>query len=770
MFGVGFSTTFGSALLADVWGDRAGMTAFWLPRERRLGAASSADRARALSSVIEAAVAALPGDPMALRPGALHLSTAHHEGGTVVVGLQRVPESIRIPALAVVVIPEDELVGYFRSLGALGLAAVGALLLMGVAVAVWVAHRVARPLRRVADELGRVGEFDLSDTERLSSRIREVATVGDATAKMKGSLRSFARYVPTEVVRDVLATGGEARLGGTVRSLTLFFSDIQGFTSLSEGRPPQAVVEELGAYLAVVTAAITGSRGTVDKFVGDGIVAFFNAPREDAAHAASACRAALGVQAALAAARPGWAVAGRPAFPTRIGLHTADVVVGNIGTPERFAYTVIGDGANYASRLEALNKEYGTWILASRKTRDEAGPGFAWRRVDRTTVAGRAGDDDVFELLGLEGQVAPTVLAARDAYEAAFVAYLERRFPEAAAGFDAAATGRPGDRSGRRARRARPCVRGRAAAGRVDGRLPPPRQVGAAPWQLHGLVPTGRTGEARPAVARRGRRIGPRPAPSDARARPSRLAARPPDGGRLCRAGPRPRAELRDRDVSARVADPVRHRRELRLVEQAEQPDGLLDLHPVADVEPTAPGTHHEEVGRGLEFRLEPLDGRAGHRTEELGLEGHGPVGRGQHPHLEVAAPARRVATVREHHRAPRAAHVGQELAVDGLHVQPDHVVPQRRADDPRLEPRGPVLVGELRERARHLVEDVPRIDAVPDEGRRRRHVHARKLPRTRPHRPRPPRNPAREIRGFYAPRHGPPTDETRATDSSRAA
>lgn len=445
VLGVGFSTAFGSSVLAGMWGERAGLAAMYAPDARRIGASSSPERARAAQAVILEAVAGLPGGVESLAAGRPALTTASHEGQAVVIGLQRLPESLSMPAVAVVLVPEDDLVGHFGALGAVGLAASGALLLAGVALALWVAHRVTLPLRRVAADLERVGSFDLAEAEPLRSGIREVATLGEATARMKRSLRSFGRYVPTEVVRDVVRLGGEARLGGGVRTLTLMFTDIQGFTTLAEGQPPDRLVASLGEYLAVATEAIAGSHGTVDKFVGDGVVAFFNAPRDDAEHAAHAAEAALRLQEGLARARAGWAAAGKPAFPTRVGLHTADVVVGNIGTPERFAYTVIGDGANYAARLEALNKAYGTWILASRASRDAAGPGFVWRRVDRTSVPGRADDDDVFELLGRAGEVAPALLAARDRYEAAFAAYLERRFDAAASGFDAAAALRPGD-------------------------------------------------------------------------------------------------------------------------------------------------------------------------------------------------------------------------------------------------------------------------------------------------------------------------------------
>src|SRR5262249_52579965 len=162
--------------------------------------------------------------------------------------------------------------------------------------------------------------------------------------------------------------------------------------------------------------------------------------------AACACRAALRAQERLAVMRAQWAATGRPLFRTRIGLHSGQVVVGTFGTPERFAYSALGDAMNLASRLEGQNKSYGTYILASEAVREAAGPGFEWRRLDRVAVVGRSEGTDVFELLGEVGTVPEELLQARAAYESALAAYFARRFDEAAAGFRAAAKGRPNDK------------------------------------------------------------------------------------------------------------------------------------------------------------------------------------------------------------------------------------------------------------------------------------------------------------------------------------
>lgn len=210
---------------------------------------------------------------------------------------------------------------------------------------------------------------------------------------------------------------------------------------------PSELVRVLSDYLKAMTDTVRDHGGTVDKFLGDGVLAFFNAPNDLPDHATRACWAAAQAQERLCALRHTWRAEGRPVFRTRIGLHTGEVLVGNIGTPERFEYTVIGDAVNLASRLEGLNKLYGTWVLGSQAVRDAAGPGFEWRLLDRGAVTGRSGGTLVSELLGERGQVAPKVLRARDVYEEALDDYFGQRFAAATTGFRAAAAALPGNRA-----------------------------------------------------------------------------------------------------------------------------------------------------------------------------------------------------------------------------------------------------------------------------------------------------------------------------------
>jgi adenylate cyclase len=325
---------------------------------------------------------------------------------------------------------------YHQALVAGGVAGLAGLL--AIVLAVLLSSRISRPITAIATDLGKVGAFSISHDPSPQSFVREVSELGASVDRMKASLRSFAHYVPTDLVRTLLAVGQEAHLGGEIRRLTIHFSDVADFTSISEGMEPTRLVEATGRYFELMTGVLTRHGGTIDKFMGDGIMAFFNAPVALPDHPRQACLAALEAQRLLAEmARD--TPPGEPIFRARIGLGLGDVLVGNIGTPDRFAYTLLGDEVNLSSRLEGLNKIYGTRIMATDAVMDEAGNGFEWRRLDRVAVKGRHQGTLVCELIGLRGEVAANILEARDVYERALDAYFAGEFKRAAELFDTAA-------------------------------------------------------------------------------------------------------------------------------------------------------------------------------------------------------------------------------------------------------------------------------------------------------------------------------------------
>jgi adenylate cyclase len=345
--------------------------------------------------------------------------------------------------IAVVIDLADITDGLYRHAAiaaAIGLVAV----ILAIVFGARLASTIARPVLAIADDVARVGNFEISRDPWPGTMVREIDELGHSVERMKASLRSFAHYVPTDLVRRLIASGAEAELGGEIRRLTIHFSDVADFTTLSEGVEPQVLVQATGRYFQLMTAAITRHGGTVDKFMGDGIMAFFNAPQDLPDHPRQACLAALEAQQGLAQMACETAP-GQPIFRARIGLHVGEALVGNIGTPDRFAYTLLGDVVNLASRLEGLNKMYGTRIMASDTVVDDAGDGFEWRRLDRVAVKGRHQGTIVCELLGRRGSVANDILHARDLYEQALDAYFAGDFLRAEGLFDQAREARPND-------------------------------------------------------------------------------------------------------------------------------------------------------------------------------------------------------------------------------------------------------------------------------------------------------------------------------------
>jgi adenylate cyclase len=347
--------------------------------------------------------------------------------------------------IAGVLMHEDEVLQVVNSTRRQALTLGLVLLSVAVVLGSVVAHRVSVPLNVVARDLEQVGRFELSPGPSPSSFVEEIAVVGNSVDRMKSGLRSFARYVPTELVGDLLTRGEDARLGVQYRRMTIHFSDVAGFSRIAEHLSPERLIEQLSEYLLEMTAILREEHGTIDKFLGDGILAFFNAPHDVPDHARQACKSAVRCMARLDELNRAWEAAGKSAFRVRIGLHVDETLVGNIGTPERFDYTVVGDPVNLASRLESLNKLYGTCILTSEDVRREAGPGFEWRTLDRVAVVGRERATLVCELLGAEGTLAPGIMRARDVYERALDAYVAGRFAEATSGFREAAALWPED-------------------------------------------------------------------------------------------------------------------------------------------------------------------------------------------------------------------------------------------------------------------------------------------------------------------------------------
>jgi adenylate cyclase len=207
---------------------------------------------------------------------------------------------------------------------------------------------------------------------------------------------SFGRYVAPAVVDEIVANPEQLKLGGERRELSMLFCDLTGFSALCERLPPEGVAEVINLYATEMARTVMDHGGTVDKFIGDAVMAFWGAPLPDADHGANAVRAAMAMQQAMEQLQPRFSAMGAGRLELRIGINSGPAVVGNMGSARRFTYTALGDAVNLASRLEEANKVYRTRILLSGSTAALLPADLRLRRIDRVRVRGKQAAVDLF--------------------------------------------------------------------------------------------------------------------------------------------------------------------------------------------------------------------------------------------------------------------------------------------------------------------------------------------------------------------------------------
>jgi adenylate cyclase len=256
---------------------------------------------------------------------------------------------------------------------------------------------------------------------------------------------AMARYLSPSVSRWVLADPRRLRLGGELRELTVLFSDLRNFTTHAHALPPETLVALLNDHMSEMTAIVFRHDGVLAHYAGDGLEAFWNAPISQPDHARRACEAALEMVAALGRLRLAFAEHGWKGLDMGVGINTGTMIVGNLGSRDRLAYTAVGDPVNVASRLEGLSKEYGVHVVIGEATRQAAGDAFEYRFLDLVAVKGRAEPVRVYELLGRAADIPPERRELLARYDRGVALYHARRWEEAMALFDELAAAAPDD-------------------------------------------------------------------------------------------------------------------------------------------------------------------------------------------------------------------------------------------------------------------------------------------------------------------------------------
>ena len=361
--------------------------------------------------------------------GGLH--TIKHEGSNYKTVLSPITIGNGLDLSIGIIIPENDIIGNVRkNLLYVTFFSIGALILILICSSV-LSNAIANPMQKLSREMGRIKELDLDSDISIVTPISEIINMNDSFEGMRQGLKNFKRYVPSDLVAKLINEEIDAGIGGEKRELTMFFSDIANFTSISEEMEPEALVADLCIYFEKISKTILSNRGTIDKYIGDSVMSFWGAPVITDNHAQLACQSAVLIQDELRTTFHRWENEGKHPFYTRIGIHTGEVIVGNMGYNERLNYTVIGDSVNLASRLEGVNKIYNTKIIASEDTWNKCKDDFEFRRLDRIAVVGKKEGIDIFELYSEKNNIERPLRKLFNYYETGLKYYFDMKWDEA---------------------------------------------------------------------------------------------------------------------------------------------------------------------------------------------------------------------------------------------------------------------------------------------------------------------------------------------------
>jgi len=267
--------------------------------------------------------------------------------------------------------------------------------------------------------------------------VREIISYAGSEREKQFIRKAFSTYVSDDVVKEIIADPSRLQLGGTKRHMSAIFTDVQGFSTISEQLDPESLVSLLNRYLTFMSDAILEEKGTIDKYEGDAIIAFFGAPMPLEDHALRACASAITIkqiEKELNKKIMEEKLSPKPLY-TRIGINTGSMVAGNMGTGSKMNYTIMGNAVNLAARLEGVNKQYGTWIIASESTIQEAGESVLTRKLDKVRVVGINEPVRLHELINMTDYADPNEKKLVEVFDQALQYYENRKWKEAIEGF-----------------------------------------------------------------------------------------------------------------------------------------------------------------------------------------------------------------------------------------------------------------------------------------------------------------------------------------------
>jgi len=339
--------------------------------------------------------------------------TLGHEGTEYVALFSKFPTGSGKTWQVLVVTPTADFVGELERTNRLLIWLMLAVVVAESTLIYVMAGRVSNPIELVSQAMRRIRSLSFGEQMPPRSRIREIAELQHAARLLANALRSFAMFAPIGIVRDLIESGRPIAPGVEQRFMTILFADVESFTTIAEQLSSQELSEQTSHYFETVTSAVAEESGTIDKFIGDCVMALWGAPTVMEDHVFRACVAALRASRRMERLNASWAAEGRKEMRVRIGIHCDTVVVGNVGSRARLSYTVMGDGVNVASRIEGLNKQFGTSICISQNVYDRVSDRIVGRALGRVSVKGRKTEIMVYELLGIAGSNDPELIVHR---------------------------------------------------------------------------------------------------------------------------------------------------------------------------------------------------------------------------------------------------------------------------------------------------------------------------------------------------------------------
>lgn len=310
------------------------------------------------------------------------------------------------------------------------------ILLLSIIIISLFARRIVQPILKLGQQANAIRDFDLSPKDTITSDITELVEMQTDINNMRTSLQVFAHYVPKDLVKKLIDKGKAVHIGGHSKCLSILFCDIISFTTATEKSPPEQTVKQLCDFYQGLTDVMTANEGCIDKFIGDAIMAFWNAPGNDRNHALHASVSALLCHKKLSVMNREWQFEKKPPFEACFGVHTGDVILGNMGSTDRINYTIIGDAVNLCSRIQDLGRFYGVKVLISEDTFLAIREKAIVRPIDIVVVKGRTQNITIYELVALK-DMHPSILPTDDdiascsAYHAAFSLYLKQNWAAA---------------------------------------------------------------------------------------------------------------------------------------------------------------------------------------------------------------------------------------------------------------------------------------------------------------------------------------------------